>query len=136
MLTIRKRLRRLVRILSVGAVMLTLLVAGCSTSSAPNSQPPHLAVEGEKPWCESSCPAGYRCSGVKLAGVLTGLCVQGPTQCTSDADCLKVSSTPGTKPIRYVCDKRSGTFPDKSGGVTASDRGTCMPDQSTAFGTQ
>ena len=68
--------------------------------------------------------------------MLTGLCVQGPTQCTSDADCLKVSSIPGTKPIRYVCDKRSGGYPDKTGGATSSDRGTCMPDQSTALGVQ
>ena len=117
------------------AVML-MLIAGCASAPPPMPQPAPVASQPDKPWCESSCPERYRCSGVKVAGILTGLCVQGPTQCTSDADCLKVAAMPGMKPMRYVCDKRSGAFPDKTGAATTSDRGTCMPDQSTALGVQ
>jgi hypothetical protein len=119
----------------VCGVMIMVPIVGCSTVPPPKPQPTPVSQQSEKPWCESSCPEGYRCSDVRVAGILTGLCVQGPTQCTSDADCQKVSFVPGTKPMHYVCDKRSGAFPDKTGGTTMSDRGTCLPDQSTALGT-
>lgn len=133
MKTIRDRFRRQSRMLAVCPAVLMMLTAGCSTAPPPKPQQPPAAAGIEQAWCASSCPSGYQCSPVHVAGVLTGLCVAGPTQCTSDADCLKVSAVPGTKPIRYICDKHSGAFVDKTGGAISSDRGTCMPTYSTGL---
>jgi hypothetical protein len=133
MRTSRGRFRRHSRMLAAFIAMLIALLAGCSTAPPPKPQQAPAAPVVEQAWCASSCPSGYQCSPVHVAGILTGLCIAGPTQCTSDADCLKVSAMPGTKPIRYICDKRSGAFPDKTGGTTSSDRGTCMPTYSTGL---
>jgi hypothetical protein len=136
MRTIRDRFRRQLRMRAACPVLLMVLIAGCSTAPPPQPQQVPAAPQIEQAWCASSCPSGYQCSPARVAGILTGLCVAGPTQCTSDADCLKVSAMPGTKPIRYVCDKRSGAFADKTGGAISPDRGTCMPTYSTGLETQ
>jgi hypothetical protein len=134
MRAISERLPGSSRMRTIGAAMLTVLIAGCSTTPAP--KPASSSPQTEQAWCASSCGPGYRCSAVRVEGILTGLCVAGPTQCTTDADCLKVSETPGTQPIRYICDKHSGGFPDKTGGAATGNIGTCMPGPKTGLENQ
>ena len=68
-----------------------------------------------------------------VQGVKTGLCVAGPTECASDADCKNSAFLEGTVPLRYFCDKHSGAHPDKTGNAVISDRGTCMPTAETGM---
>src|ERR1022692_4618878 len=104
-------------------LILSIVCADCATSQ-PNSQ---LASKHAGCSSDTECPGGYQCSMLVLGEMETGLCIAGPTRCTSDADCVNSAAIEGTAPLHYACDKHSGLYPDKTGGPAVSDFGTCMP---------
>ena len=116
---------------SVGVLFIAMMMGcgGCATASPPNRE----AASLDQPGCISPCPSGYECSAAVIQGVRTGLCIAKPTECASDADCANSAVLEGTVPLRYFCDKRSGTHPDKTGNAVIADRGTCMPTTQTGI---
>jgi hypothetical protein len=111
----------------VGLIALALC-GSCATTPTPKSE-----VAADVPGCLSPCAPGYECSSIVVHGVKTGLCISGPVECSSDADCANSAVVPGTVPLRYACDKHSGAFPDKTGSSVVADRGTCMPTEKTGM---
>lgn len=112
----------------VTMALMVLLFAGCASTSPAKSQ-----LAADAPGCLHACPTGFQCSTAVIQGIKTGLCVSGPVECKSDLDCLNSAALPGTVPLRYACDKHSGSHPDKTGSAVVSDRGTCMPTERTGM---
>ena len=102
--------------------------AGCAPASPATSQ-----LAADTPGCLHPCEPGFECSTAVIQGIKTGLCISGPVECKSDADCANSAALPGTVSIRYACDKHSGAYPDKTGNAIISDRGTCMPTAKTGM---
>src|ERR1700683_3475224 len=117
------------RAISMMLIAPMVICAGCGTSQ-PNSQ---LASKHGGCSSDSECRAGYQCSNMVIGEMETGLCIAGPTRCTSDADCVNSAAIEGSTPLRYACDKHSGLYPDKTGGAAVSDSGTCMPTVATGM---
>ena len=117
------------RRISMMLILSMVVSAGCATSQ-PNSQ---LAAKHGGCSSDTDCRPGYQCSNMVIGELETGLCIAGPTRCTSDADCINSAATEGTTPLHYACDKHSGLYPDKTGGAAVADSGTCMPSVETGM---
>jgi hypothetical protein len=115
--------------ISTMLILSMVVCSGCATSQ-PNSQ---LAAKHAGCSSDTDCRAGYQCSNMVIGEMDTGLCITGPTRCTSDADCVNSAATESTTPLHYACDKHSGLYPDKTGGASVSDSGTCMPTAETGM---